>query len=89
MKFKWYIVIGIFLLITYFLFPILFGLAIFFIIVYIIYKIYNIIQRFRTPHGKRIKHGLLKSYLEAKYGRREGDSLYKEFISELRKKGYR
>jgi predicted membrane protein len=88
MTFKWYIIIGIFLLITYFFFPVFFGLGVLFIILYITYRVYKIVQRFRTPHGKRIKHKLLHGYLTERYGK-EGNSIYKEMVQELKNKGYR
>lgn len=86
----WHLIgLGILLAILYFFFPIFFALAVFIIIIYIIYRISKIIMRWQTPKGKRIKHTLLKSHLETKYGKKEGDGLYKDFVSELRKKGYR
>jgi len=89
MKFWYLIAIVLFLVATYFLAGWLFGLSVFVIIVYVSYRIYRLIERLATPHGRRIKHGLLKGHLEAEYGTAQGKKLYKEMVGELRKKGYR
>lgn len=83
-----YVGIGIFLVVTYFLLPWAFNLGILVVILYIIWRIYNFIQRILTPKGKRIKHGMLKSFLKNKYGK-DGTGVYKEMVKEMRKKGYR
>jgi CDP-diglyceride synthetase len=83
-----YVGVGIFLVVTYFLLPWAFNLGILVVILYIIWRLYDFIQRLRTPHGKRIKHGMLKSFLKNKYGK-DGTGVYKEMVKEMRKKGYR
>ena len=83
-----YAVIGIFLVATYYLLQWLFDIAIFVIILYVIWRIYDFIQRLRTPHGKRIKHRMLKGYLTNKYGK-DGTNIYKDMVKEMKKSGYR
>jgi hypothetical protein len=80
--------LGIGLAIFYFFIPALFILCVALIIIYIIYRINKFIRWKTTPKGKRIKHKLLRSHLNAKYGK-EGDGIYKEMVSELKKEGYR
>ena len=88
MKIWLYAVIGIFLVATYYLLQWLFDIAIFVIILYVIWRVYDFIQRMRTPHGKRIKHTRLKGFLKQKYGN-EGGKIYKDMVHEMRKSGYR
>lgn len=82
---KW-LILGfiILILLAWFLFPLLWLL----VALIIILLVYRPIMRLFIPKGHRIKHGLLKSFLEQKYGK-EGKSVYKEFVNELRRKGYR
>jgi hypothetical protein len=88
MKLMSYALIGIFMAVTYFVFMPLFALALLILILYIVWRIYDFIQRMRTPHGKRIKHTLLRGYLSEKYGR-DGGNVYKDMVKELKKHGYR
>jgi hypothetical protein len=60
-----------------------------FVILIMLYVAYKFIRRAMTPKGHRIKHKALRGYLTQKYGRRDGKSMYREFVSSLRKKGYR
>lgn len=80
---------GVWLAISYYLLSWAFWLSILVLIVYILYRLYHFVERAMTPHGKRIRHGMLKGHLEAEYGTREGGKLYKEMVTELRRKGYR
>jgi hypothetical protein len=84
-----FIFIGISLAILYFSINWVFWLALLLIIVYIIYRAYRLIERWTTPKGHRIRHGMLRGHLEQEYGTHEGSKLYKEMVGELRKKGYR
>ena len=84
-----YVGVGIWLLISYYLLNWAFWLTLFFFIIYILYVIYRWIERLMTPKGHRIKHGMLRGHLQSEYGTREGGKLYKEIVSELRRKGYR
>jgi len=89
MKLWHFIVVGVFLTVLYFLLPWAFTLAVIIIAIYVIYWVVSKILMWNTPPGKRIKHGLLKAHLENKYGKKEGDGIYKQFVGELKKKGYR
>lgn len=89
MKFWTYVGLAIFLAITYFFFVPIFALSILIIILYVVYRLYNFIQRLRTPHGKRIKHRMLKSFLQGKYGDKDGTVIYRDMVRDLKGKGYR
>lgn len=80
---------GIWLALSYFLLNWAFWLSILAIVIYIIYVIKNIIERWMTPHGKRIKHGMLRGHLQNEYGTKDGGKIYKEIVGELRQRGYR
>lgn len=89
MKLWHFIALGIGLAVVFFLVNPLFWLLVFILGCYLFYRLYRIIERWMTPHGKRIRHGALRGHLEHQYGIREGSKLYKETVGELRKKGYR
>lgn len=89
MKFWHLIALGVALLVLYFILNPVFYVVLLFVIIWVIYKLYLLIERWMTPHGKRIKHGLLRGHLEAQYGTKEGNKLYKQTVTTLRKKGYR
>jgi len=81
--------LGILLVVTYYFVGWLFGLIVLLLIVYIIYRLYRWFERLSTPHGKRIRHGMLRGHLQQQYGTKEGDKVYKEIVGKLRKEGYR
>lgn len=83
-----YGILGIFLIATYYLIQWVFNLSIVIILVYVLYRFYDWYMRIHTPKGKRIKHKLLKSYLNQKYGR-EGGNIYRDMVKEMKKNGYR
>jgi len=89
MGFLRYIGIGAYLLITYYLFPQLFILGMLLVVIYIAYRITKKIRYWSIPRGRRIKHGMLKGYMQEKYGKDEGVRCYKETVKELNRKGYR
>jgi len=89
MKFWFWVILGIWLIISYYLIPGLFWLSILFIIIWAFYRLYRFLEHQMAPPGKRIKHGLLRGHLEQEYGTKEGGKLYKEMTTALRKKGYR
>jgi hypothetical protein len=89
MKFWTYVALAIFLAVTYFFFVPIFALSIALIILYVVWKLYNFIQRLRTPHGKRIKHRMLRSFLQGKYGDKDGTVIYRDMVRDLKGKGYR
>jgi hypothetical protein len=54
------------------------------------YGVYRIFRRVMTLAGQgRIRHGLLKGHLVARYGESEGSKLYKDLVEKLQKRGYR
>lgn len=81
------IVIGL-IAVYYLLNPLFWVFALIFLFL-ILYRIYLLIERLSTPKGMRIKHGLLRGYLENEYGPKEGGKVYKEMVGEMRKRGYR
>lgn len=81
--------IGVLMVILFFLWIVLFALGLVCILVYILFRCYQWIERLQAPEGKRIQHRRLKGYLEGTYGTTEGKSLYKEIIETLKKDGYR
>ena len=86
---KAYVGIFIFLAGAYLLFMEVFILAIFIIIIYVIYRITKASWMSKAPAGKRIKHGMLRGHLSQQYGTKEGNKVYKEMVKGLRDKGYR
>lgn len=82
--------IGIgFLIAAYFLIPALFYLGVFIICLYILASVYRFIERKMAPPGHRIRHDALRGHLEHEYGTKEGRSLYKQMVKELRERGYK
>lgn len=89
MKIWHFIALGVFFLVTYYVIPVLFWLAILIIVVYVLYRLYRFIEHLMTPKGHRIRHGALRGHLQQNYGVSEGNKLYKEIVKEMRGKGYR
>lgn len=89
MKLWYYVGLGIWLLISYYFIPGLFYLTILILAIWLFYRLYRYLEHQMAPPGKRIKHGLLKGHLQQEYGIKEGSGLYKEMVSELRRRGYR
>jgi len=77
------------LVISYYVLNWAFCLSMLAIILYLLFRVYRLVQRWMTPPGHRIKHGLLRGHLEQEYGTKEGGKLYKELVGELHRKGYR
>lgn len=76
-----------FTLAYFLLFPV-FVLMWIILMIYIVMKTaYPRIRREMTPVGKRINHRMLKGYMKEKYGD-EGNGIYKEFVRNLRRRGY-
>jgi hypothetical protein len=83
----WLILLGcIGLAALYLLLQPLFWLVLILLGCYLAYRLY---ARFTVPAGHHINHGLLKGYLNERYGEGEGTKLYHRLVKELQRKGYR
>jgi hypothetical protein len=77
------------LLFLYFLFNPFFYLALLLLILWFLYKfLMPLYRKSVTPQGKRINHKMLRGYMTEKYGKDEGVKIYKDFVRNLRNKGY-
>lgn len=59
-----------------------------FLFLFIIWGLWDEIRKLSIPKGKRINHRRLKDYMRQKYGKKEGDGIYRSLVQELKKKGF-